>query len=204
MAVSLEAFRRYFARTGPAWPYERQSLIRMRPIAGDVDLGRQLVEVRDALVYDGTPPDVTAIRAMRERQVRHLVTPGTFNPKFSPGGLVDVEYLVQGLQILHGHDNPDLRATNTREAMTALEKAGVLLPEDYKRLQKAQTFLRWLIEALRVVRGNARDVTIPAFGSDEFSFLGRRLCYSSDLADLKEEMARVSATVRELNARLLG
>jgi glutamate-ammonia-ligase adenylyltransferase len=78
------------------------------------------------------------------------------------------------------------------------------LPEDYKRLQKAQTFLRWLIEALRVVRGNARDVTIPAFGSDEFSFLGRRLCYSSDLADLKEEMARVSATVRELNARLLG
>ncbi len=204
MAVSLDAFRRYFSRTGPAWPYERQSLIRLRPIAGDAILGLQLVELRDSIVYDGVAPDVTAIRAMRERQVRHLVTPGTFNPKFSPGGLVDVEYLVQGLQIQHGHENPALRSTNTREAMAALTAAGILSDGDHERLEKAQVFLRWLIEALRVVRGNARDVTIPPFGSEEFSFLGRRLNYTNSLAELKEEMARVSSTVRELNARLLG
>ena len=45
------------------------------------------------------------MRAMRERQMRHLVTGGTFNLKYSPGGLVDIEYLVQGLQITHGHEH---------------------------------------------------------------------------------------------------
>jgi glutamate-ammonia-ligase adenylyltransferase len=106
------------------------------------------------------------MRAMRERQIRHLVTGGVFNLKYSPGGLVDVEYLVQGLQITHGKDYPDVRLSNTRDAMAALAQAGVLREEDYPRLRKAHTFLRWMIDALRVVRGNARDVTVPPDDSE--------------------------------------
>ena len=53
------------------------------------------------------------MRAMRERQLRHLVTPGTVNAKYSQGGLVDLEYIVQGLQITHGAADPSLRVTNT-------------------------------------------------------------------------------------------
>ena len=63
--------------------------------------------------FSGAAFDVAAMRAMRERQLRHLVTPGTINAKYSQGGLVDLEYIVQGLQITHGAADPALRVTNT-------------------------------------------------------------------------------------------
>ncbi|HSA99956.1 MAG TPA: hypothetical protein VLE49_04850, partial [Anaerolineales bacterium] len=133
----------------------------------------------------------------------HLVTGGTFNAKFSPGGLVDIEYLIQGLQINHGARNPVLRLTNLRAAMSALHKAGVLSDDDYNRLRKAYTFLRWLIDSLRVVRGNSKDVTMPSFDSDEFIFLSRRLRYEGDTKHLRDELARYVADVQEINNRLL-
>jgi glutamate-ammonia-ligase adenylyltransferase len=208
LSVALDAFQRYYAPGGPAWAYERQSLVKMRPIAGDAGLGAQVCALRDEYVYSrasaGEAFDVTAMRAMRERQVRHLVTGGTFNAKYSPGGLVDVEYLVQGLQIIHGADNAALRATNIRQAMAALNEAGILSEEDYTRLRKAHTFLRWLIDSLRVVRGNAKDVTVPAYGSEEYAFLARRLLYGSDVDHLRDDLQRYVADVREINQHLLG
>jgi glutamate-ammonia-ligase adenylyltransferase len=204
LAVSLEAFRRYFGPGGPAWAYERQALVKLRPIAGDEELGRQIVALRDEFVYSGEPFDVAAMRAMRERQLRHLVAGGTINAKFSPGGLVDLEYLVQGLQIQHGHRDPSLRLTNTREAMAALAAAGILSPEDYARLREAHIFLRRLINALRMVRGNAKDLTIPPVTSEEFVFLARRLGYGSELARLQEDLTRHTMAVQELSTKLLG
>jgi glutamate-ammonia-ligase adenylyltransferase len=203
LAVSLEAFRRYFAPDGPAWAYERQALVKLRPIAGNLGLGQHVTALRDQFVYGGEPFDVTAMRAMRERQVRHLVTGGTFNAKFSPGGLVDAEYLVQGLQITHGHRDPALHMTNIREAMAALANARILSPDDYARLRKAHTFLRWLIDGLRMVRGNAKDVTVPPADSEEFAFLARRLRYGGDVTQLRDELTRYTTSVQELNARLL-
>ena len=97
LAVPLDSFRRYFAPGGPAWAYERQALVKMRPVAGDQALGHTVCDLRDAFVYTGEPFDVTSMRAMRERQLRHLVRGGTFNLKYSLGGLVDIEYLLQGL-----------------------------------------------------------------------------------------------------------
>ena len=204
LSVSLESFRRYFTAEGPAWAYERQALVKLRPVAGDMELGKKVAELRDAFVYSGEPFDVTSMRAMRERQVRHLVTGGTYNLKYGPGGLVDVEYLVQGLQINGGKDQPDLRQTNTREAMAALFRAGILSDEDYTRLRKAHTFLRWLINSLRVVRGNARDVTVPQIGSEEFAFLTRRMPYGREPARLREALNQYTRDVQELNNRLLA
>ena len=203
LAVSLESFRNYFAPSGPAWAYERQALVKLRPIAGDGALGQRVARLRDQYVYTGEPFDVTAMRAMRERQIRHLVTAGRIHPKFSPGGLVDVEYLVQGLQITHGSENPRLRVANTRQALTALFEAGILSAEDYTRLRKAYTFLRWLIDSLRVVRGNAKDINVPPENSEEFAYLARRLRFGSDLARLKNELASYLANVLEINTRLL-
>jgi glutamate-ammonia-ligase adenylyltransferase len=204
LAVSLDAFRRYFAPEGPAWDYERQALVKLRPIAGDSELGRQVTKLRDEFVYSGEPFDVTAMRAMRERQIRHLVVGGTFNAKHSPGGLVDVEYLVQGLQITHGYDNPILRLANTRQAMAALADAGILSSDDYIGLHKAHTFLRWLMDALRVVRGNSKDLTVPPGDSEEFAFLARRLRYGDDLAQLRDDLTRHTTFVQEISTRLLG
>jgi len=204
LAVSLPAFQRYFAPGGPAWPYERQALIRLRHIAGDRALGRALEGLRDDYVYSGAGFDVTAMRAMRERQIRHLVRAGSFHPKYSPGGLVDVEYLVQGLQIRHGGQFPALRTPNTREAMTSLAEAGLLSAEDYTRLHRAHTFLRWLIDSLRIVAGNAKDLVVPPESSEEFLYLSRRLGYGGDRERLREELALYSASVQEMNRRLLG
>ncbi len=203
LAVSLESFRKYFAPGGDAWPYERQGLVRLRPVAGDPNLGEEISRLRDAFVYTGEPSDVAAMQAMRERQIRHLVNGGTVNAKYSPGGLVDLEYLVQGLQITYGHRNRNLRVTNTRGAMLMLATVGILSPDELADLTKAHTFLRSLIEALRIVRGNAKDLTVPFPGSDEFGFLARRMGYGSRPEKLWEDLNRHMENVLTLRDELL-
>lgn len=203
LAVSLEAFRRYFSPEGPAWAYERQALVKLRAIAGDQSLGQLIEALRDEYVYSGAPFDVAALRAMRQRQIRHLVHPGRFHPKFSPGGLIDIEYLVQALQIRYGHQHPALRVANTRQAMRALWETGILTDDDYAKLRKAHTFLRWLIDALRMVRGNAKEIHLPSPDSEEFAYLARRLRFGNDLQRLQADLATHTAHVLALNARLL-
>jgi glutamate-ammonia-ligase adenylyltransferase len=210
MAVPLDSFQRYFAAAGPSWDYERQALVKLRPIAGDAEFGRELVALRDALIYTDKPFDVATMRGMRERQLRHLVTPGTINAKFSPGGLVDIEYLVQGLQISYGHAYPALRVTNTREALQALSETDLISNADCEALSEAYNFLRRLINALRMVRGNAKDLTIPPTGSEEFAFLTRRLDYgpgqdqADDFAQLRKDLTAHTSAVLEINSRLLA
>jgi len=203
LAVSLEAFRSYFGPQGAAWPYERQALVKLRPIAGDGPFGTRIVALRDELIYTGEAFDVAAMRGMRERQIRQLVNPGTFNAKLSPGGLVDVEYLIQGLQITHGRQFSELRLTNTLMAIDALGRVGVLTADDAAKLAEAYTFLRQLIGALRIVRGNAKDLTVPCEETEEYDFLARRLGYDDDLPRLRRDLDRHVASVLELSQKLL-
>lgn len=202
LAVSWEAFEKYFGPEGAAWPYERQALVKLRPIAGDPEFGRQVAALRDRLIFSGEPFDTAAMRAMREKQVRQLVRAGTLNAKLSPGALVDCEYLVQGLQISSGHKFPQVRNTNTLEAMHALTDCGVLSRENHDRLREAYIFLRRLIDALRMVRGHARDLTVPPPESEEFGFLARRLGYGADVDRLRDNLENSFRSVRELG-RLL-
>ncbi|HET6425633.1 MAG TPA: glutamine synthetase adenylyltransferase, partial [Planctomycetaceae bacterium] len=201
LAVTLAAFEQYFCMDGPAWPYERQSLVKLRPLAGDPRFGAQLAVVRDRILYTGDAFDFAAVRAIREQQLRKLVQPGTFHAKLSPGGLVDVEYLVQALQITHGHHSVELRNPNTRAAARALNAAGVLPQDDLQRLLDAYIFLRRLIDALRMVRGDARDLTVPPVRSEEFEFLARRLNYGADVFRLWEDLEQHSQAVLELVRR---
>lgn len=203
MAVSLESFATYFAPAGGAWDYERQALVKLRPVAGDAALGAQLLALRDEFVYTGVRFDAGAMRAMRERQLRHLVTAGTLNAKFSSGMLVDVEYLVQALQITHGAHAPALRVANTRAALAALRAAGVLDAPAHSALLDAYNFARRLINALRMVRGNARDLTVPPADSDEFAFLARRLGFGSRQPELAAQLAQHGQSVQQISARLM-
>lgn len=198
LAVSLDAFATYFAPEGAAWPYERQALVKLRPIAGDLEFGQQIVALRDSLVYTGDPFDITAMRALREKQIRQLVKAGTFNAKLSPGGLVDCEYLVQGLQITHGSLHPQLRTRSTRKAIHALHEANIISTQQRDRLLEAYIFLRRLIDALRMVRGHARDLTVPPSDSEEFQFLARRLSYAEGVHQLQQDLEQVTHSVMEL------
>jgi len=203
MAVPLESFTRYFGPDGPAWDYERQALVKLRPIAGDMAFGQRLVELRDRLIYSGKPFDAATMRGMRERQIRHLVVPGTLNAKFSAGGLVDIEYLVQGLQINYAHQFPELRTTNTRQALKGLAQAGLISESAYQVLYQGYNFLRGLINALRMVRGHAKDLTVPPADSEEFSFLARRLNYDR-LTALQDDLTQHLTAVQNVNSRLLA
>ncbi len=202
LGVLFTDFESYFAPDGPAWHYERQSLVRLRPITGSVAFGRQIIDIRDRLLYRANSFDAAAMRAIRERQIRQLVAGGTLNAKFSPGGLVDLEYLVQGLQIIHGAKKPELRCPNTLDALTALKKNGVIAASDYQKLGDAYLFLRRLIEAQRMVRGNAKDLTVPPENSNEFIFLAKRLGYAAP-SHLNDDLIRHTAFVQSTAKRLL-
>lgn len=200
LATSLETFEQYFGEGGAAWAYERQALIKLRPIAGNMELGKRVEALRDRICYSGKPFDWNAMHDMRRRQLEHLVAPGTVNAKFSRGGLVDVEYYVQALQMTYGHLHPELRCPNTQQALHALSQLGYLPPATYAALQAAYHLLRRLIDALRVVRGNAKDLTLPPPDSEEFAFLTRRLRYDS-AERLRRDVEEQMNAVREIVMR---
>ncbi len=202
LAVPKETFVAYFGPEGDAWPYERQSLVRFRPIAGDAEFGAELVQLRDSIIYTGHAFDRAAMRAMRERQVMQLVKADTVHAKLSPGGLADCEYLVQGLQLTHCENHPSLCTPNTLQAMQALHDLGYLSSIDYEELREAYIFLRRLIDALRVVRGNAKDLTVPPTDSEEFIFLSRRLGYGNDPTRLQKTIERAIECVLEMSELL--
>ncbi len=175
LAVSLDGLRRYYAPEGPAWPYERQAMVKLRPFAGDPDLAERIRVWRDEAIFGGVPVDGVALRAMRERQLRHIVGGGALNAKYGVGGLVDVEYLVQALQMRHGARLRGARSPNTLAALAALIDGGVVGAAEGAALREAYRFLRQLIDALRMVRGNAQDLSVPSEGSEEWLFLARRM-----------------------------
>ena len=132
--------------------------------------------------------------------MRELVKPGEINVKYSAGGIVDIEYAVQYLQLLYGQQHPALRVTNTLDAMHRLREAGLFREEEYSQLHTAYLFLRNVIDALRIVRGDASDLVLPPQDSEEFKSLARRLGYRQKdraknaallAADLRLEMKRV-------------
>jgi glutamate-ammonia-ligase adenylyltransferase len=96
-----------------------------------------------------------------------------------------------------------VRETHTGRALDALAEVGVLSSEHYTQLREALIFLRRLINALRVVRGNARDLTVPSVDSEEFAFLARRLGYANDLESLRQDLLRHTGNVQDLSRRLL-
>ncbi len=194
-ASSFAAFADYYADGGAAQPFERMAMVRLRPVAGDAALRERIVAARDAWVYSGRRFDVSNSRHLRSRQAAELVSPGTINAKYSPGGVTDLEYFVQALQIEVGASDPAVRVPGTLEAVERLVRGGHLPEHLGGKIQEAYGFMRRLIDALRVVRGNARDLTIPQPGSPAFAYLARRLYFQApaDLAealDVRMEFAR--------------
>jgi glutamate-ammonia-ligase adenylyltransferase len=199
LASPLEALRDYYRRGGLAAPFERQALIKLRFVAGDPDLGREVERVRDAFVWSEEPWNREDAAHLRQRQARELVPAGRFNVKLSRGGLVDAEYTVQYLQVRHGRDHPGLRAPATLVALDRLLEAKILDPGEHRDLRAGYLFWRAVADALRVVRGQSRDLLLPEKGSDEMGFLARRLGYAGGRA---QAAAALDAHVNHHRRRL--
>ena len=175
LASSLKAFEGYYGESGDARHFERLALVRLRQVAGDAALGQRIMRARDAFVYSPEPLDMEDIRHLRRRQADELVERGAVNAKFSQGGLVDIEYYVQAWQILRGGSDTSVRRTNTMDAVESLRARGCIGDELARRVAEAYGFIRELIDALRVVRGNATDLTVPQPDAKEFHYLAHRL-----------------------------
>ena len=114
---------------------------------------------------------------------RRRYRPGTLNAKFSPGALVDLEYAVQILQVMHGAAEKRLRTPRIHEALEALASIGVLEQSEAVELVRAYHFFRHLINGLRMLRGSAQDLVLPALESDEYLHLARRMGYRGRARD---------------------
>ncbi|MCP9454529.1 MAG: hypothetical protein NNA18_00285 [Nitrospira sp.] len=211
LANTYDEICSYYSPGGLAAPFERQALIKLRFVAGDATLGQQVETHRDRYVYSGAPWDLTAALELRRQQIAQLVKPGQIHLKHSHGGIVTIEYAVQYLQLMHGHKDPRLRTPNTLQALAALVDGGFLPRQTGEELRKAYLFLRLLIDGLRMVRGNTRDLVLPPPDSDEFVFLARRIGYMTDdwqagarhlHTDIKHHMSRTREFFDEMFGKL--
>jgi [glutamine synthetase] adenylyltransferase / [glutamine synthetase]-adenylyl-L-tyrosine phosphorylase len=194
-SASLEQFAKYYSIDGDAAPFERQALIKLRWCAGSETLGRRVEEHRDSFTYGGQAWDWEDALHLRQRQMNELVKPGNVNMKYSAGGIIDIEYAVQYLQLLNGKDHPEIRVPTTLEALGHLRRLQIVRESDYRLLHSSYLFLRNVIDALRIVRGDASDLVLPDESTDEFKSLARRMGYRE--MDRAKSAARLAADIQE-------
>ena len=161
LVSSLDAFREYHKTSSLLW--ERQALIKARSAAGEPALKKEIERVAESFAYGQglTPEGVAEIHHLRMRMERELAREDEtrFNLKKGRGGLVDIEFLTQMLQLAHGFRHPELRRRETQRALSALHEKKILNKSEYQLLSGGYLFLRTLDHRLRL----ERDQSIDAF-----------------------------------------
>ena len=207
MSRSLDAYREYYGRWSALW--ERQALLRARPCAGDRDLGRRFEELINPLRWaqEGlAPQDLREIRRIKAR-VEAERLPRGIDParhlKLGPGGLSDVEWSAQVLQLAHAGRIPELRTTSTVGALQAAAQAGVLSADDGGELVAAWILASRLRSAIVLGTGRAsgpRSQVLP-IQIREIRLVGRLIGLGSgrerELEDLYRRSARHARAVAE-------
>lgn len=204
VALSLEAFRRYHAES--AWTWERMALTRARVVAGAPAQVRAMrADIATAL--DG-PASPTARRtiledasAMRARIARELPTVGPWDIKRRPGGLTDVEFIAQSLQLVAG--TAKSRSPCTREALRLLARHGMLDPAAERVLLRADHTWRSVQSMLRILFG-AHPPTDPATMPAATRDILLREIGATSLDDALHLMEALAQSVRALFASLIG
>ncbi|WP_369246125.1 bifunctional [glutamine synthetase] adenylyltransferase/[glutamine synthetase]-adenylyl-L-tyrosine phosphorylase [Streptomyces sp. R41] len=202
---TLKSYEAYYRRWSLVW--ESQALLRAEVVAGDVDLGRRFIELIDPLRYpaEGLGDEaVREIRRLKARMESERMPRGadpTLHTKLGRGGLSDVEWTVQLLQLQHGWVEPGLRTTRTRAALAAACAAELLSAEDAAILDEAWVLATRVRNAVMLVRGRAGD-TFPSDGR-ELGAVGRYLGYGPGhvgdmLDDYRRTTRRARAVVEEL------
>ncbi len=201
LSRSLEATLAYYERESATW--ERQAMLKARAAAGDVALARRFVEGVQAFVYPAhlEPAAIDDVRRTKVRLEEYIRQRGKelTEVKRGRGGIRDVEFAVQLLQLVHGRRDPSLREPNTLKALTALVEEGYVAPADADPLADAYRFLRRLEHRLQIVR----DVQTHDLPSDPRArtTIARSLGLA-DAAALQREYDRTTGLVRTIHERL--
>ena len=206
LVVSFEALATYHAREARLW--ERQALLRARAVAGDRALfERAAREVLEPSLFRKLDPKGASreLLAMRERIEREIADESfaRYNSKLGRGGLVDVEFAVQFLQLVYGSSHPSVRTSSTLAALAELRRAGLLAEATAAPLVRGYRFLRRVESRLRIVRDRAIS-HLPTSGR-ELLLLARRLGYSGPRAgeELLADYERETQSVRSAFLRVL-
>ena len=196
LVVPLAEFRRYFDPAGGAQLWERQALTRTRVARGEAGFADEVTATaRQAVLAKlWCPGLVDEVCAMRTRLE---ATASARSLKRGPGGLVDVEFLVQLLQLKYGREQPAVLRPNLWDALDAIEAAGLLRSTEAAVLRDGYSFLRFVEARLRVVTD--RPLTEVPEAAEDREKLARRLGFAAPAADrFAAELARVTADVRRL------
>lgn len=153
IAASLPAMLRYYDVYGRTW--ERQAYVKARPIAGDLALGNELLARLTPWIYRRylSLADITGIKALKRRieQQTHAAGADELNVKTGHGGIRDIEFVIQFLQLLNGGSLPEIRVGNTLASIVALEQAGCLTFQERSLLEENYRFLRKVEHRLQIM-----------------------------------------------------
>ncbi len=203
---TLASYREYYARWSEPW--EAQALLRARPVAGDAELGRRFMELVDPIRYphDGlAPATVTEIRRIKARVDAERLPRGAdraTHTKLGLGGLADVEWTVQLLQLQHAGDVPELRTTATLQGLREAAEADLITHDDAEELAAGWMTATRARNAIMLVRGRPGD-QLPRSGR-ELAAVAAALGYPPDgdpgvfLDDYRRATRRARAVVERV------
>lgn len=180
-AITYERALAYYDNKGRTW--ERQAMIKARPIAGDIDLGASLLAELEPWIYSRylSLADITGIKTLKRQIEQRTTAQGThqLDVKTGVGGIRDIEFAIQFLQLLNGGSQPEVRTGNTLEAIDHLEKAGCLSIQERTILEENYCALRKLEHRLQILY-DLQTHTLPE-NPDELRKLAMRMGYFPSL-----------------------
>jgi glutamate-ammonia-ligase adenylyltransferase len=162
-------------------------------VYGADELQARVARAIEAAAYDGAPPVPGEIREMRERlgQTARGLPASEDDLKLGPGGLIELQFLVQLWLLVHGRDRPELRTTRTRIALERLAESGFIEDATAKLLTRAHDRLRQALNFRRLV-------------SDDASSLPPDQPTTGELGELEMSLAEARRHIRETYRRVLG
>ncbi|MDG4796418.1 bifunctional [glutamine synthetase] adenylyltransferase/[glutamine synthetase]-adenylyl-L-tyrosine phosphorylase [Micromonospora sp. WMMD1082] len=201
---SLAAYQQYYARWSRVW--EAQALLRARCVCGDADLGTRFEQMVDPVRYPPqglTREQIIEIRRIKVRVETERLPRGAdpaTHTKLGRGGLADVEWAVQLLQLRHAGQHPQLRGTRTVDALAAARDAGLVDPADAEAMAAGWTLAAQVRNALMLVRGRAGD-QLPRHGVELAGVV--RLLGRDDPGEFLDEYLRTGRRSRTATERVL-
>ena len=199
---------RYYDLQGRTW--ERQALIKARSIAGDRELGNALLEKLQPWIYRRlvNQLDISSIKALKRQIERRALVAGEqrTNIKTGHGGIRDIEFVIQFLQLLNGGSSPDVRSSNTLEAIGRLQLAEILSMQEAQLLIQNYGWLRKLEHRLQIMF-DLQTHTLPE-SDEELEKIARRMGYrfyfgTTALEQFQKELLEVTSVNHKILDHLL-
>jgi glutamate-ammonia-ligase adenylyltransferase len=198
---TLESHLAYYERWAKSWEF--QALLKARPLAGNTALGEEYCAAIAPQVWSSASREnfVEGVQRMRERVTNNIPSEELdYQLKLGPGGLRDIEFTVQLLQLVHGQMDPDVRQAGTLPALAALAEHGYIGRAESAEFASDYRFLRLLEHRLQLSR--LRRTHLMPSNQEALRALARSTGLSTSAADLVKQWARVKRAVRSLHERL--